>query len=56
MPVADIIVLAIIMAVFTTFSIVLAGVAWYCRDKRKRPIDHHGYRRYQYPTDVLVDD
>jgi len=56
MPVVDIIFLATIVAVFTTFGIVLAGVTWYCRDERKRPVDHHGHRRYQYPTDVLVDD
>jgi hypothetical protein len=39
MPIFDIIFLATIVTVFTTFGIVLAGVTWYCSDKRKRPVD-----------------
>lgn len=58
MPIFDIIFLATIVTLFTTFGIVLAGVTWYCSDKRKRPVDHRGHRRYRFPTgaDVIVDD
>jgi hypothetical protein len=59
MPVFDIAVLATIVIVFTIFGIVLAGVTWYCSDKRKRSVDYsRGYRAYRYPsgTDVIVDD
>jgi hypothetical protein len=58
MPIFDITFLATIVILFTTFGIVLAGVTWYCSDKRKRPVDHRGHRRYRSPTgaDVIVDD
>jgi hypothetical protein len=58
MPVVDIVVLATIVIVFMTFGIVLAALTWYCSDKRKRPVDHRGQRRYRFPTgaDVIVDD
>lgn len=58
MSIFDIIFLATIVTVFTTFGTVLAGVTSYCSDKRKRPVGHRGHRRYQYPTgaDVIVDD
>ena len=58
MPVFDIIVLTNIVTVFMTFGIVLAGLTWYCSDKRRRAVDHRGHRCYRFPTsaDVIVDD
>jgi hypothetical protein len=59
MPVFDIVVLATIVIVFTTFGIVLAGVTWHCSDKRKWLVDYsRGHRAYRYPSgsDVIVDD
>ena len=58
MPVHDIIVLSLIVTVFITFGIVLAGLTWYCSEKRKRPTTHAGHRHYDYPhgADVIVDD
>jgi hypothetical protein len=58
MPVFDIIVLTNIVTVFMTFGIVLAGVTWYCSNKRKRPVDHRGHRRHRFRTsaDAIVDD
>jgi hypothetical protein len=41
-----------------TFGIVLAGVTWYCSNKRKRAVDHRGHWRHRFPTsaDAIVDD
>jgi multisubunit Na+/H+ antiporter MnhC subunit len=45
MPLIDIVVLATIVIVFTTFGIVLAGITWYCSDKRQRSVDYpRGHR------------
>jgi hypothetical protein len=58
MPVFDIIVLAVIVTVFTTFGLVLGFLTWYCSDKRKRPVGEHGHRHYDYPTGsgLITDD
>jgi len=56
MPIFDIIVLATIVTVFTTFGVVLAGVTWYCSDKHKRPVDRRGHRQYPTGADLIVGD
>ena len=42
MPVVDIVVLVTIVTLFTTLGVVVAGVTWYCSDKRKRPVTATG--------------
>jgi hypothetical protein len=58
MPIFDIIVLGVIVAVFAAFAVVLSWATWYCSDKRKRPIEHDGRRDYGYPSGhaVMTDD
>jgi hypothetical protein len=58
MPIQDIIVLSLIVTVFTAFGIILAGVTWYCSDKRKRLVTRGGHRNSGFPrgADVIVDD
>jgi hypothetical protein len=58
MPVHDIIVLSFIVTVFTVFGIVLAGLTWYCSDKRKRATHGGAHRHYDYPThsEYITDD
>jgi hypothetical protein len=58
MPLHEIAVLTLIVAVFTAFGVVLGSLTWYCSDKRKRPIRHAGRRHYSYPTSgrLITDD
>jgi hypothetical protein len=58
MPVFDIVVLSLIVAVFTTFGVVLGWLTWYCSDSRKRPIRHAGHRHYGFPSGggLITDD
>jgi hypothetical protein len=34
MPLQDIVILTVIVAVFVTFGVVLGSLTWYCNDKR----------------------
>ena len=58
MPVHDIVILTLIVAVFTTFGAVLGWLTWYCSDKRKRPVQRRGHRDYVYPSGrgLITDD
>ena len=57
MPLFDIIVLSVFIAMFVTFGAVLAAVCWYCSDKRKHASDGAA-RHYKYPNGnyLITDD
>ena len=56
MPVFDIAVLTLIVAVFTTFGVVLGWLTWYCSDKRRHAKHYAGHRHYPTHSGLITDD
>jgi hypothetical protein len=58
MPVFDIAVLALIIAMFIVFGIVLGGLTWFCSDKRKHAHrgTNHGHGHYPTSGGLITDD
>jgi len=56
MPVFDIAVLTLIVAVFTAFGVVLGWLTWYCSDKRRHAKHYAGHRHYPTHSGLITDD
>jgi hypothetical protein len=54
MPLFDMAVLALIVAVFVTFGVVLAWVSWYCRNTARR--DTHLHEPHALSMGLIADD